>query len=158
MKVIVAGTFDIIHPGHIYFLREASQYGDLYVIIARDTNVKKIKGKKPIFDENERRLIIENMKVVKKTYLGDTDDFFKAIEEIDPDIIFLGSDQDRDWVKKEIEKRELDARIIQLDKRKKYSSSGTLEILQRLYRKMNEEGKGGRKTPPQKESIPNPGQ
>ena len=148
MKVVVAGTFDIIHPGHIYFLEEASRYGDLHVIIARDENVQWIKGKKPIFDENERKLIIDAMRVVKRTYLGDAEDFFKVIEEIEPDIIFLGPDQHREWVEGEIGKRKIDARVLRLRDRKKYSSSGTLEILRRVYRTMNKEGEGGRKTPP----------
>lgn len=140
MKVAIAGTFDIIHPGHVYFLKEASKYGDLYVIVARDENVRKIKGKKPIFNEIERKTIIENMKLVKKVYLGDENDFFKVIELIDPDIIFLGSDQNKKWAETEIRKRGLHARIIQLDMRKNYSSSGTLEILRRIYKEMNKEG------------------
>lgn len=143
MKVAIAGTFDIIHPGHVYFLEEASKYGDLYVIVARDENVRKIKGKKPIFNEIERKTIIENMKLVKKVYLGDENDFFKVIELIDPDIIFLGSDQNKKWAETEIRKRGLHAQIIQLDMRKDYSSSGTLEILRRIYKEMNKEGEGG---------------
>ncbi len=143
MKVAIAGTFDIIHPGHVYFLKEASKYGDLYVIVARDKNVREIKGKKPIFNEIERKTIIENMKLVKKVYLGDLNDFFKVIELIDPDIIFLGSDQNKKWVETEIRKRGLHAQIIQLDLRKDYSSSGTLEILRRIYKEMNKEGEGG---------------
>ena len=143
MKVTVAGTFDIIHPGHIYFLEEASKYGDLHVIVARNENVRKIKGKKPIFSEKERKLVIENMKLVKKAYLGDLNDFFKVIEFINPDIIFLGPDQNKAWVETETQKRGLHAKIIQLDLRKNYSSSGTLEILRRVYMEMNKEGKGG---------------
>jgi FAD synthetase len=143
MKVAIAGTFDIIHPGHVYFLKEASKYGDLYVIVARDKNVREIKGKKPIFNEIERKTIIENMKLVKKVYLGDLNDFFKVIELIDPDIIFLGSDQNKKWAETEIRKRGLHAQIIQLDLRKDYSSSGTLEILRRIYKEMNKEGEGG---------------
>ena len=157
MRVAVAGTFDIIHPGHIYLLKEASKYGELHVIIARDNNVKKIKGKRPIFDENERKLIIENMKLVKKAYLGDLNDFFKVIKLIDPDIIFLGPDQNKEWVETEIRKRDLNVKIIQLNLRENYSSSGTLEILRRLYKKIRR-GKEVIETPPQNESMPKLGQ
>jgi len=150
MRVAVAGTFDIIHPGHIYLLKEASKYGDIYVIIARDRNVKRIKGKKPIFNENERKLVIENIKFVKKAYLGDLNDFFKVIKFINPDIIFLGPDQDKVGVETEIRKRGLNSRIIQLESRKNYSSSGTLEILRRIYKEINKEGKGGDRNPSSK--------
>ncbi|MEA1994059.1 MAG: adenylyltransferase/cytidyltransferase family protein [Euryarchaeota archaeon] len=143
MKVTVAGTFDIIHPGHIYFLKEASEYGDLHVIIARDKNVKKEKGKRPVFNENERKLIIESMKFVKKAYLGALNDFFKITEKIDPDIIFLGPDQNKEWVENEIRKRKLHSKIIQLKVRKNYSSSGTKEILHRVYKRQMRRGEGG---------------
>ncbi len=143
MKVVVAGTFDILHPGHIYFLKEASSHGDLHVIIARDENVKKIKGKKPIFNENERKLIIESIKFVKKAYLGDKKDFFKVIEKIEPDIIFLGPDQDKEWVELELQKRSLEGTVMQLEYRENYSSSGTLEVVRRRYERANKEGEGG---------------
>ena len=162
MKVVIAGTFDIIHPGHIYLFEEASKCGDVYVIIARDKNVEKIKGRKPIFNENERKLMVENIKYVKKAYLGDLDDFFKVIKIIDPDIIFLGPDQNKGWVEKELQRREMRIRLIQLKFRKNYSSSGTIEVLKRLYKEINKEknkeGEGGDGTPPQNESIPKLGQ
>ena len=48
-KVMCAGTFDIIHPGHLYYLSEAKKYGDnLVVVVARDETSKDFKGKKPI--------------------------------------------------------------------------------------------------------------
>ena len=44
-KIVIAGTFDILHPGHVYFLKEARKHGDsLVVVIARDETVKNLKG------------------------------------------------------------------------------------------------------------------
>jgi len=37
-KVLIAGTFDLIHPGHIYLINEAAKLGDVYVIVATDKN------------------------------------------------------------------------------------------------------------------------
>ena len=108
-KVLIAGTFDIIHPGHINLIKQAKALGDfLVVIIARDVNVEKMKGYKPYFKEEERlknlsqlparqlaagmaggSLLSQNDKVL----LGDLYDPYKIIKEEKPDIIALGYDQ-----------------------------------------------------------------
>lgn len=91
----IGGVFDIIHLGHIATLKEAKKKCDiLAVIIARDKVVEKTKGKKPINPENKRLKMIESLKPVDLAILGDLNDFKKPIERINPDIIFLGYDQD----------------------------------------------------------------
>ncbi len=93
-KVLAFGTFDILHLGHIYFLKKAKKLGkELIVVIARDENVKRIKGKKPLHNEKERAEILKALKFVDKVVLGDKKNFFKKIIEINPDIIALGYDQ-----------------------------------------------------------------
>ena len=63
-KVMVFGTFDIFHPGHEHMLKEAKEYGDeLIVVVARDANVKKVKGRLPMHDENQRVFQIEKLKI-----------------------------------------------------------------------------------------------
>ena len=123
MKVLIAGNFDVIHPGHIYFLTEASKLGDVTVVVARDETIKKFKGRAPIFNENERKLILENLKVVEKVILGDQKDFFAPVLKENPDIIFLGPDQYSSWIEERISKRGLNTKIMRLDKRLPYSSS-----------------------------------
>lgn len=98
-KVFVAGTFDILHPGHIEFLKEASKYGRVYVTVARDSNSERIKGRKPINDEQTRLEIIKSVRYVFDAILGDQEDFLKSVERINPDIIFLGPDQRVDETK-----------------------------------------------------------
>ncbi len=106
-KVLVGGTFDLLHPGHLALLKYAASKGKLYVIIARDSTVEKIKHRKPILPEQARLAIIESLKYVYKAVLGDTSDFLKPVEEIKPDIIVLGPDQDFDEeeLKAKVEKR-----------------------------------------------------
>ncbi len=123
MKVLIAGNFDVIHPGHIYFLTEASKLGDVTVVVARDETIKKFKGRAPIFNENERKLILENLKVVEKVILGDQKDFFAPVLKENPDIIFLGPDQYSSWIEERISKSGLNTKIMRLDKRLPYSSS-----------------------------------
>lgn len=120
MKVVTAGTFDILHPGHLYLFEEAAKLGDVYVIIARDCNINK---RNIVFTEEERLHIVQSLKPIKKVVLGDKNDFFKPIEEISPDLIFLGPDQDEEWVRSEIKKRNLNIRVKRLPERLPYSSS-----------------------------------
>ena len=93
-KILLAGTFDILHPGHLNLLRQAKELGDfLIVVIARDENVLKAKGRKPYFDEDQRRLNLEKLNLADKVVLGDTQDKFKVLREEKPRRIALGYDQ-----------------------------------------------------------------
>lgn len=93
-KVMVFGTFDILHLGHIHLLNKAKEYGDvLLVVVARNKNVEKIKGQEPLHDENERKLILENLKMIDKVVFGYEDDVYEVIKEYQPDTIALGYDQ-----------------------------------------------------------------
>ncbi|MFX1277160.1 MAG: adenylyltransferase/cytidyltransferase family protein [Promethearchaeota archaeon] len=93
-KVLVAGTFDILHPGHIYLINEAAKMGDVYVVVATDKNREKYSGEIPIIPEAQRLEVIKNIKNVKDAILGRHDnDTLKTVEEINPDIVLLGPDQ-----------------------------------------------------------------
>lgn len=93
-KVIVFGTFDILHPGHIHLFNEAKEYGDfLVIIVARDVTVCDIKGRKPVNDENTRLKNISDLHLADKVRLGCLGDKYQAISEENPDIIALGYDQ-----------------------------------------------------------------
>ena len=133
MKVLIAGNFDVIHPGHIYFLTEASKLGDVTVVVARDDTIKKFKGRAPIFNENERKLILEELKMVEKVILGDQKDFFAPVLNENPDIIFLGPDQYSSWIEERISKSRLKTKIMRLDKRLPYSSSELKKRFLKVY-------------------------
>ncbi|MEM4000252.1 MAG: DUF357 domain-containing protein [Saccharolobus sp.] len=137
-KVFVAGTFDILHPGHIEFLKEASKYGRVYVTVARDSNSERIKGRKPINDEQTRLEIIKSVRYVFDAILGDQEDFLKSVERINPDIIFLGPDQKVDETKllEELKKRGLSPQIIRLNERiRKWPHSSTTDIINEIKKR-----------------------
>jgi FAD synthetase len=93
-KVLVAGTFDIIHPGHIWLIKKAKEYGRVIVIVATDSNVKRLKGRNPILPSPQRLEVIKSIKYVDEAILGsDDEDILKKVEEIKPNIIILGPDQ-----------------------------------------------------------------
>ena len=95
MKIwMTFGTFDILHPWHIWYLSEAKKNCDfLITIIARDINVKKIKWFYPINDENTRLKNIKNLNIANQVVLWDKNDFWKTIKKFYPNIIFLWYDQ-----------------------------------------------------------------
>ena len=93
-KVLIAGTFDLIHLGHIYLINEAAKLGDVYVIVATDKNRELYSGEAPIVPEEQRLAIIKSIKNVKDAKLGRHDnDTLKTVEEIGPDIVLLGPNQ-----------------------------------------------------------------
>ncbi len=93
-KVLIAGTFDLIHLGHIYLINEAAKLGDVYVIVATDKNRELYSGEAPIVPEEQRLAIIKSIKNVKDAKLGRHDnDTLKTVEEIKPDIVLLGPNQ-----------------------------------------------------------------
>ena len=96
--VLASGVFDLLHLGHVKFLEEAKKAGGknakLVVIVARDSTVKDTKGRKPIMPENQRRALVESLRVVDAAVLGiENFDIGEVIESVKPDVIALGYDQ-----------------------------------------------------------------
>jgi FAD synthetase len=96
--VLASGVFDLLHLGHVRFLEDAKKAGgskaELVVIIAKDSTVERIKGKKPIMSEEQRRSLVESLKVVDEAVLGyEGLDIDEVVAKIKPDIIALGYDQ-----------------------------------------------------------------
>lgn len=91
-KVMIFGTFDILHLGHIALIKEASKFGQLYVIIGTDTLCEKIK-KRPYFKQEERQGMINAIKGVFEAVIGDSKDPYAVIKKIKPNTIVLGYDQ-----------------------------------------------------------------
>jgi FAD synthetase len=91
-RIVATGTFDLLHPGHLYYLTQSSLLGDeLHVIVARDRNVRH--KPPPIVPEMQRLKIVSALKPVDHARLGDLVDMFAPIEEIRPSIITLGYNQ-----------------------------------------------------------------
>jgi len=95
MRVVCAGTFDHLHPGHINFLSQAKALGsELIVIVARDRNVLRIKGISPDHDEQCRLTNVEQTGIPDRVVLGNPEgDIFSILLELAPDIVALGYDQ-----------------------------------------------------------------
>ena len=134
-KIMATGTFDLLHLGHIYFLKAAKNLGDkLIVVVATDVTVRRLKHE-PVNTEEIRLGIIKELKVVDEAYLGYEDDMYEIVEEIKPDVIALGFDQahDEKKINSELKKRRLIAKIVRLDEFKGGSDlEGTRRIIGKI--------------------------
>lgn len=94
-KVMVSGCYDLLHGGHIAFFKTAAAYGDLYVCVGRDENLKLLKGEKPVFSEDERLYIVKSIRYVRDAFLGTGKgilDFEPEMIRLKPDILIVNSD------------------------------------------------------------------
>jgi FAD synthetase len=135
VKVMATGTFDLLHMGHIYYLREAKKLGDsLIVVVATDSTVRKLKHD-PITPQDIRVGLIRELKMVDEAYLGHEDDMYQIVSEIKPDIIALGFDQihDEKTLEKELKKRKLHTKVVRLPK---YDGGSDLEGTRRIIQKV----------------------
>ncbi len=137
-KIGVAfGSFDILHPGHLHFLKAASKYGKLTVVVARDATIKKIKGKAPLIDEKSRLEMVSALDFVDKATLGQSvlkqSDRYNILTIINPDYIVLGYDQkvDMNYLKLFLEVNGMRSKIIKLKpyKQKRFKSSKLKKLL-----------------------------
>ena len=135
VKVMATGTFDLLHMGHIYFLKKAKKLGDtLCVIVATDATVRKLKHE-PVNPEQIRLDLISELTVINEAYLGYENDMYAIVEEVRPGIIALGYDQihDEEKIKDELKKRNLSAKVVRLSEYKCGSDlDGTRRIIQKI--------------------------
>ncbi len=133
---MATGTFDLLHMGHIYYLREAKKLGDeLVVVVACDNTVRKLKHE-PVTPDHLRVDIINELKMVDLAVIGKENDMYEIVKELNPDIIALGFDQFHDEItlKKELNKRHLNhIKIIRLPKMNNISDlDGTSRIIAKI--------------------------
>ncbi len=101
VRVMATGVFDLLHPGHLYFLTEAKRLGDeLVVVVARDQTARRLKHE-PYVPELMRREMVEALKPVDRALLGSTTDIYETVVRERPSIIALGYNQV--WDEKEVE-------------------------------------------------------
>ena len=132
---MATGTFDLLHMGHVYYLKEAKKLGDkLFTVVARDSTVRKLKHE-PVTPEDMRLSIIRELRMVDEAVLGHEDDMYATVEDIKPDIIALGFDQihDEKKIKQELKKRNINAKVARLSK---YSGMEDLNGTRRIIEKI----------------------
>ena len=94
-KVMVSGSFDLLHSGHIAFLEQAAKYGDLYVAVGSDKTVYDLKGRVPINSQEERLYMLSSLSFVEKAFISrgfGMLDFIEEFKEIRPDFFIVNED------------------------------------------------------------------
>lgn len=92
-KVLIAGTFEILHPGHIHYMEQAWNMGRVIAVVSRDLNATKIKGRDIVVPAENRAKVVSGLYYVHKARLGYEDDMLKVVEEEKPDVVLLGANQ-----------------------------------------------------------------
>lgn len=94
-RVFVSGCFDLLHSGHVAFLRSAAEHGELHVCIGSDRTIHGIKGRWSVNDEQERRYMLEALGCVHAVHIGSGSgllDFLPEFEQVKPDVFVVNSD------------------------------------------------------------------
>ncbi len=94
-RVFVSGCFDLLHSGHVAFLKSAAEYGELHVCIGSDRTIHGIKGRWTVNNEQERKYMLEALACVHAVHIGSGSgqmDFVPEFEGVKPDFLVVNSD------------------------------------------------------------------
>lgn len=154
-RIMVFGTFDGLHPGHLNFFKQAralvaqvpgqardlARGGFLIFSVARDRNVLKIKGQLPVLSERQRVALLQKTKLADKVVLSGLKNHLPHILKERPDIIALGYDQ-KDYIKnlkKDLKAKNLSVKIVRL---KPYKTRIYKNALLKKYTTPPDQGSG----------------
>ncbi|MBI5159025.1 adenylyltransferase/cytidyltransferase family protein [Candidatus Micrarchaeota archaeon] len=131
--VLTGGVFDILHPGHVFFLNECRKLGDkLVVVIATDATAEKMKGRKPIHSAQSRALLVGNLKIVDEAIVGSDENKMEVIEKIKPDVVVFGHDQEEGEFEKLKEKR---VKVVKLEQHFERETFKTTKIIENIRKR-----------------------
>lgn len=131
--VLAGGVFDLIHPGHIYFLGQAKRKGGFLVVII--ATKKRGKERKLLNSPEKRAEIVSSLKPVDMAIVGHTGNILDIVEELKPHLIVLGPDQKFSEAKmgKELKERGLKTRVWRVPKKLEgYSTTAILKKAKKI--------------------------
>ncbi len=132
--VFTNGCFDLLHPGHIYYLKEAKKKGDILILgLNSDSSVRKLKGKgRPLISEKGRAEILAHLEFIDYIFIFDELTPAKAIRVISPDVLIKGGDYKKEEViggKFVVEKG---GKVVIIPFLKGYSTTGLIKKIKKL--------------------------
>jgi cytidyltransferase-like protein len=115
-KVIVTGSYDWFHSGHVRFFEEASARGDLYVVVGHDANIRLLKGEgHPRFPQEERRYMVQSIRFVTEALISSGNGWLDAepeIQRVKPDIYAVNEDGDKGGKREYCKKRGIEYLVL----------------------------------------------
>ncbi len=133
--VFTNGCFDVLHVGHVRYLRKAKSYGDVLVVgLNADRSVKLIKGeKRPILPEKDRAEILAALEFVDYVIPFDTPDPLRLIEALKPNVLVKGADWPRDRIVGREIVEKIGGRVVRVPLVPRASSTGVIEKIIKVY-------------------------
>ncbi|WP_297435916.1 FAD synthase [Thermococcus sp.] len=136
VRVLVGGVFDLLHVGHLHFLKQARELGDeLVVIVASDETVRKNKKREPINPAEDRAEVLRSIKYVDEVYIGAPGSIdFELVKRINPDVVAVGPDQAFNCkrLKEDLRKHGIEAEVIRIPYLYKKDRAKTSKIIERI--------------------------
>jgi rfaE bifunctional protein nucleotidyltransferase chain/domain len=127
--VFTNGCFDIIHAGHIRYLKDAKALGDVLVVgLNSDKSVSEIKPSRPINPQNQRAEVLSSLEMVDYVTIFDEETPYELIKLVKPDVLVKGGD----WKKEEIVGSDIAKKTLSLPYIKGISTSEIIEKIKRL--------------------------
>jgi D-glycero-beta-D-manno-heptose 1-phosphate adenylyltransferase len=132
--VFTNGCFDILHRGHIEYLKQAKSLGNYLVIgLNSDSSVKKIKGdSRPLNSQNDRAFVLDNLKVVNAVVIFSDDTPYNIIQKIVPDFLVKGGDWTEDNIVGADIVKKAGGKVVSLKYVDDYSTTSTINKLRKL--------------------------
>jgi len=132
--VMVAGTFELLHPGHLAYLKEAWKLGYVVAVVSSDENAERSKRRKIVISQQQRAEVLSSLYYVHRVVLGRPGNIFDIFEELRPDVILLGPNQNvpEDVVKAEAKKRGVNAEVLRMPALKQCELCSTTKILEKV--------------------------
>ena len=127
------GVFDILHLGHLHYLKQAKALGDELIVVLSSDAAARSENKEPILPDEMRARIVSNLKPVDQTIVDYNDDLYKVIEDIKPGIIALGYDLKYNVLemKRELQKRGMEIEVKRMQ-RHPNPLLGSSELIHRI--------------------------
>ncbi|HAM52810.1 MAG TPA: D-glycero-beta-D-manno-heptose 1-phosphate adenylyltransferase [Nitrospiraceae bacterium] len=127
--VFTNGCFDIIHLGHVRYLREAKRLGDVLVVaVNSDRSVSKLKKGRPIITGSQRAEVVASLEMVDYVILFDEDTPYELIRFLRPDVLVKGGD----WKKEAIIGSDIVPETCSLPYIKGISTTGIIKKIKKL--------------------------
>jgi len=128
--VFTNGCFDIIHAGHIQYLREAKALGDILVVAMNsDSSVKRIKPKRPIVPQEQRVIVLSALEMVDYVTVFNEETPYETIKILQPDILVKGGD----WKIEDIVGNDIVKEVYSLPYREGLSTTAIIEEIKKRY-------------------------